>query len=143
MSAQHGAVAGRAVPGTGNASAIEAQQQADLGDPATDLIGTWRLSPGDPDEWRRQYDLAQPRAVKVDDGEWRVVCPVEPYAGPCHGDMTLGDRDVQAWPYTTSTVVRAAASLHRRRTLGGPEPERVLPTIVEGDEGEYLFRGPR
>lgn len=112
---QHGAVAGR-VSGPGN-TAPDTVAAADCGDPATDLIGTWRLAPGGD-----QYDIKAVRAVKIDldNFPWHVVTPGRRTSG---ASLWAADDDVRDWPVTPASVVGAAARLHRTRQADqGGEP---------------------
>lgn len=135
----HGAVGGRIV-GDGNTSTEQQGERPDLGDPAADPIGTWRIAPfdeGGPQDWRRQYDPERPRVVRVAGDD---VCPwvlAEP--GLATYLRWMSHDEVRDWPVTPATAVAVA---YRRCAPQPGEPPRVLAP-VEGEDVEYPFRTPK
>jgi hypothetical protein len=140
----HGAVGGR-VTGDGNTSTDQQAERPDLGDPAADPIGTWRIAPfdeGGPQDFRREYDPLWLRAVRV------ALDDVVPWAlvdldGRGPDLLCLPDEYVRTWPVTPATVVAVAmARAMPERPAEPAEPARVLAP-VEGEDVAYPFRDPK
>lgn len=138
----HGAVGGRVV-GDGNTSTEQQADRPDLGDPAADPIGTWRIAPfdeGGPQDWRREYDVDRMRAVRVTDRPGAYPwCLARPDGFASEESTWLGDDEVRDWPVTPSTAVAVA---YRRTAPQSAEPPRVLAP-VEGEDVEFPFRTPK